>query len=777
MAGCGGSKSDKSGDGSGAVAVTPVVSLSASTSTVTAGQPVTLTWTSGNATACTATGPWSGTQALNGSTQVVPASAGHFDYTLSCSGAGGSASQSASITVAPASGGSTPPAAPTVSINLSSPALVVGQSATLNWSASSATACVASGAWNGAEGSSGSLSITPAATGSMVYALNCSGPGGNTAASTQLTVASSGSGSTAPAVALTLAPATIVAGQSSTLSWVASNVSTCTASGSWSGSMGLSGSQLISPTAAGNHVYTLSCTGPAGPASNSATLTVVNAYSLGGTVAGLAHSGLVLTDGYDAALPLATSAGTFTFPTLLSPGTPYKVTVEAQPAGLNCGLSNASGTMGNANIGNVGVSCATASYSVGGSVAGLANSGLVLQDNAADNLTVATGSTSFKFATQVANAGAYAVTIKTQPAHAVCVVGSGSGKISGSNISNVSLNCATQYAYVSNYGDGTLSQFIIAADGHLVPMATATVSTGSGPSSLVIEHSASYAYVASKGSANVSQFAIDVLGNLSAMSTASVAAGQYPSNIVADPTGKYVFVANKGSGTVSQFSVGSGGALNAQSAASVSAGVQPYRINLTADGKFAYVANLQGNLSQYSLGATGTLNPLSSAQFAAGQWPLAVTTDATSKFAYVLDSGQCETCGDGSIGQYSIATGGNLLPLATATVSAGSWPTAMVLSPNGKYAYVVNYGDNTVSQYAVGADGSLSLLTPATIATGNNPVSMVVDNSGSYAYVVNSGDNSVSEYTIASGGLLSPMPTATIAVGSNPSAMVIGGIR
>jgi hypothetical protein len=82
-------------------AVQPTATISASTASVTAGQPLTLTWNSQDtgATACTASGAWSGQVATSGSQQVTPAAqAGTYTatYTITC----GQASNSVAVTVA-----------------------------------------------------------------------------------------------------------------------------------------------------------------------------------------------------------------------------------------------------------------------------------------------------------------------------------------------------------------------------------------------------------------------------------------------------------------------------------------------------------------------------------------------------------------------------------------------------------------------------------------------------------------------------------------------------
>ncbi len=74
---------------------------------------------------------------------------------------------------------------------------------------------------------------------------------------------------------ISLAPATITLGQSSTLTWN-TNGTSCTASGAWSGTQASSGTLVVTPTAAGAQTYTLVCSGGiySASSSQSATLTV-----------------------------------------------------------------------------------------------------------------------------------------------------------------------------------------------------------------------------------------------------------------------------------------------------------------------------------------------------------------------------------------------------------------------------------------------------------------------------------------------------------------------
>lgn len=79
-------------------------------------------------------------------------------------------------------------------------------------------------------------------------------------------------------------------------------------------------------------------------------------------------------------------------------------------------------------------------FTVGGTVNGLSGSGLVLQNNGGDDLSISANGT-FAFAAEIANGASYAVTVKTEPAGQTCAVDNGSGTVAGANVTNVSVTC------------------------------------------------------------------------------------------------------------------------------------------------------------------------------------------------------------------------------------------------------------------------------------------------------------------------------------------------
>jgi len=74
--------------------------LSLSTSSIVVGSSATITWSSANATGCTASGGWSGALATSGTQSETPTAAGTDTYTLTCANAAGSSTASSvSLTV------------------------------------------------------------------------------------------------------------------------------------------------------------------------------------------------------------------------------------------------------------------------------------------------------------------------------------------------------------------------------------------------------------------------------------------------------------------------------------------------------------------------------------------------------------------------------------------------------------------------------------------------------------------------------------------------------
>jgi YD repeat-containing protein len=154
----------------------PTVTITANPTSVASGASSTLTWSSTNATTCTASNGWTGTKATSGSQTITNITVGST-YTITCTGTGGSANDSDTVNVV---------GAPTLNLSANPTTISSGTPSILTWSSTNATTCTASNGWTGTKATSGSQSFSPNTT--TTYTLTCTGTGGSANASATVTV-------------------------------------------------------------------------------------------------------------------------------------------------------------------------------------------------------------------------------------------------------------------------------------------------------------------------------------------------------------------------------------------------------------------------------------------------------------------------------------------------------------------------------------------------------------------------------------------------------------
>jgi len=170
----------------------PTATLAASKTTIVSGTSSTLTWSSKNASTCSASGAWTGVKATSGTQSVSPTST--TTYTLTCSGTGGS-SHASSVTITVDSP-TTPPAAPTATLGANPATITSGNNSTLTWSSNNASSCTASGGWTGTKGTNGTQSVSPTST--TTYTIACTSSSGTAQTSVKINVNPADAGTTTP---------------------------------------------------------------------------------------------------------------------------------------------------------------------------------------------------------------------------------------------------------------------------------------------------------------------------------------------------------------------------------------------------------------------------------------------------------------------------------------------------------------------------------------------------------------------------------------------------
>jgi large repetitive protein len=464
------------------------------------------------------------------------------------------------------------------------------------------------------------------------------------------------------------------------------------------------------------------------------TVNCITEYSVGGAVAGLGAgvTGLVLQDNGGAGYPVTGSGVTipFTFPALLTSGTPYAVTVETMPTGYYCDVVNGAGTIATSSITSVAVNCAVIGafmYVTNGGAATI--SGFVIDENSGTLLpfpgTTATG---------------------TQP----------SSIVAGCDLGNAGPGTL----YVANAGSNSLSAYTAnLATGALALITNPPIATGAAPAFVDFAYANACVPIALNGGGNSASayLANATTGALTAVAGNPFATDTDPTagaNMTFTSAGNLTveYIANKGSNDVGMYSV----------------------------------ANGTGVLALLSNPAAPITNPV-----AAGTNPTAIATQfadvdgESMPFVYVANQGSnniSEYQANTATGAITAIVNANLVPYVAAT---GNGPTALSIANDDNaayYVYVANGTDNTLSGYTinlsttVGTPGQLLPLAGAPTATGTHPISIAqaIVESGTYLYVVNSGSNNISVFQVNLGsGALVEIPGSPFATGAGPTSAVI----
>jgi YVTN family beta-propeller protein len=450
-----------------------------------------------------------------------------------------------------------------------------------------------------------------------------------------------------------------------------------------------------------------------GVATNVTDVTVActtNTYTIGVTVSGLAAGQQVtlVNNNVDPLNVLAAQNGVLqTFSAPVGFNGSYAVTVGTQPTNQTCTVANGSGSGVVANVANVTVTCRLAIAYVTNKIDGTISEYTIGTDGTFTSI----GTIDTPDSTRIPN--------------------------------GVTVDPKGRFAYVANFGadpggaqGNTVSQYIIGATGVLT--ANGTVTTELNPYSIAIDPTGSYAYVTNQGSNSVSQFTINPDGTLSALG-APVATGSKPYQITVDPTGQYVYVADLADGTttggVSQYTISGTGELVPMSTPFVATTAAPNTggaIGVAVDpaGTYAYVTNLfDQTVRRYTITpGTGALVAVVETAQATGVTPYPMVISPDGKFAFWSnksdsDMTPCAISGSGQL----VCSNGNRLG------TVDTLPQYAAVDPFSLHVYAVNYNGGiggSVAQFSFdtsnGSTGALTRLTPSTAPTGNGPFAITI---------------------------------------------------
>jgi 6-phosphogluconolactonase len=506
-------------------------------------------------------------------------------------------------------------------------------------------------------------------------------------------------------------------------------------------------------------------------------------YTVGGTASTPSGSGLVLQNEGGDDLPISGS-GAFTFATRMPSGTRYSVTVKTAPTNFRCAVANGAGTIVATDVTNVMVTCTQGHRFL---LSGLMGSGLVLQ-LFTDTSDGARGMVAASNPLQINSNGPFtfghaypgdlpvatSIRITQQPASPtqLCVIQDAGMSMQAADVTDVAVVCS-QFSYVANAGDNTVSAYTIDATSGALAAVGTPVATGTSPRAIVGTQDKRYLYVGNEGSNDISAFRVNsASGALTAVPGSPFAAGADPKALaIYQVLGTYLYVANAASDTVSAFAVDTrSGSLTPLSPATFATGKGPSAIAVDPIGGFIYVANNGGSddISAFSVEpTTGILTPVAGSPFPAGANPHALALGAAGKFLYTANRDATNS----SISGFNV-TSGALTPL-----SGSPFPLAVsqhiVTDRTSAYLYVTA-GTGVVGY---GIDGTTGMLTPLPgfpVVTGTHAYSVTLDPTNQFLYVADDGSADISGFRLdTSAGGLTPIAGSPFPAGERPDFFTV----
>jgi 6-phosphogluconolactonase len=414
-------------------------------------------------------------------------------------------------------------------------------------------------------------------------------------------------------------------------------------------------------------------------------------------------------------------------------------------------------------------------YTIGTRVTGLADvTGLELQDNGADTLTIAS-SGNYSFTTQISSGASYSVTILSQAAGHTCAVQDGSGTVASSDVTVVVV-CPWHVGYAPA-SQGVLAYYIDQSTGATTALPGAPFTAGSNPSAIAVSPATQFLYVTNQGDGTVSGFLIDpTSGALSPMAGSPFTAGSAPVAIAVDGNGKFVYVANSGSSDISAFIVDSStGALTAVANSPFGMTGNPVAIAVDSTGNYVYAYYSVGNatpsssasasVSGFAIDATtGALTAVPASPFiinpsGTGSYPTSFAVDPTAGFLYIgfTDLISLAFAG-GSYATESIDPASGVLAAVAGSPSAAPGPVGSIaIDPAGKFFYAGNPYEGDVFGFTIDASSGLLTAIAGNGPAVDNAIVDSVDPSGRFLYAVYPAHESVSFPIDPATGALGPV--------------------
>ena len=233
--------------------------------------------------------------------------------------------------------------------------------------------------------------------------------------------------------------------------------------------------------------------------------------------------------------------------------------------------------------------------------------------------------------------------------------------------------------------------------------------------------------------------------------------GAAPCHLSVHPGGRWLLSANYGSGSVAVHPVDGSGALGERTDLVTHSGPAPgpgqdgphaHQIVTSPDGGHVLAVDL-GTDTVYSYRLDerkGTLTEVSRARTRAGAGPRHLTFHPGGRYAYLAD----EVDNTVAVCAYDPASGRVTVgdPQPTGTGSGTSYPAQILVTANGRYAFLANRGHNSLTRYAVEADGARLRLLGTVPVAGDFPRQIAFSPDGGLLFAANQRSSTVSVFHV-----------------------------
>ncbi|WP_405810053.1 lactonase family protein [Streptomyces sp. NBC_00210] len=294
--------------------------------------------------------------------------------------------------------------------------------------------------------------------------------------------------------------------------------------------------------------------------------------------------------------------------------------------------------------------------------------------------------------------------------------------------------------------------------------ATGTVSGLSDPSFLALHPSGRTLYcVNEQQQGGVSAVRLSPDGQHEVLGSRSTG-GAGPCHLSVHPGGRWLLSANYNSGSVAVHPIEPSGALGARTALVTHStpppgpgqqGPHAHQIITSPDGGHVLAVDLgTDTVYTYRLDTSrGTLARVSYASVRPGAGPRHLTFHPSGRFAYLAN----EVDNTVVVCAYEPATGRLTpgTPQPTGTGPGTSYPAQLVVTGDGRYAFLANRGHNSLTRYAIEGDGSRLTLLGTVPVGGDFPRHIALSPDENLLFAANQRSSSVTVFHVdhASGEL------------------------